>query len=388
MKITSVETQIVSLPFDMGGPPANFAGKPWTHLEILLVRVETEDGFVGWGEAFGHAGIHATRAALDTIVAPLVIGRSSTDIGELNRTILHAVHLLGRNGPFVYAFAGVEIALWDIAGKRANRPLAALLGGGSRTEMDAYASLLAYNDPALVTKNTRAACKAGYRYIKLHEVTRETVAAGAEAAAKSGAKLMVDVNCLWSVPAALEMAEAFEKHDLFWFEEPVWPPEDAAGLARVRARGIPIAAGENTAGLHGFKALVEAGAIDIAQPSVTKIGGITEMQRIFTYCGAHGVTVTPHSPYFGPGFIATLHIVSALSERPLVEVLWLEMEANPFDPWVKPENGRVRLPPGPGLGCDPDPDVLERYRSGEIVRTGAAPKASKAPKTSARRAKR
>ncbi|TDR93164.1 mandelate racemase/muconate lactonizing enzyme family protein [Enterovirga rhinocerotis] len=372
MKIVSVESRIVSLPFDMGGPPAAFAGKPWTHLDILLVRVETDEGLVGWGEAFGHAGIHATRAALDTIVAPLVIGRSSGDIAELNRSILHAVHLLGRNGPFVYAFAGIEIALWDLAGKRANLPVARLLGGGSRTEMDAYASLLAYNDPSLVEKNTKAACKAGYRYIKLHEVTRETVAAGAKAAAKAGAKLMVDVNCLWSVPAALEMADAFRPHDLFWFEEPVWPPEDAQGLARVRACGIPIAAGENTAGLHGFKALVEAGAIDIAQPSVTKIGGITEMLRVFAYCTAHGVTVTPHCPYFGPGFIASLHIISALAERPLVEVLWLEMEANPFDPWVKPVDGRVKLPPGPGLGCDPDPAIVERYTAGEVVRTGGA----------------
>ena len=83
-----------------------------------------------------------------------------------------------------------------------------------------------------------------------------------------------------------------------------------------------------------------------------------------------GVAVAPHSPYFGPGFIATLHIVSALIERPLVEVLWLDMEANPFDPWVRPENGRVRLPPGPGLGCDPDPVIVDRYRVGDIVKTG------------------
>lgn len=370
MKIVAVESRIVSLPFDRGGPPGRFAGKPWTHLDILLVRVETDEGLVGWGEAFGHAGIQASRAALDTIVAPLVIGHSSGDIAELTRSVMHAVHLLGRNGPFVYAFSGVEIALWDIAGKRANQPLARLLSGGGRTELDAYASLLAYGDSALVRRNTEAACARGYRSIKLHEVTPETVAAGAEPAKAAGARLMVDVNCLWSVPAALEMADAFAPHDLFWFEEPVWPPEDVQGLARVRTRGIPIAAGENTAGLFGFKALVEAGAIDVAQPSVTKVGGIGEMLRIISYCTAHGVTVTPHSPYFGPGFLATLHIVSALSERPLVEVLWLDMEANPFDPWVKAENGRMKLPPGPGLGCDPDPGILERYGVGEVVRTG------------------
>ena len=122
MKILSIESSVVALPFDMGGPPPLFAGKPWTHLEILLVRVETDDGLVGWGEAFGHAGDRATRAALDSIVAPLIVGRDAADIRGLTRDVLHAVHLLGRNGPFVYAFSGIEIALWDLLGKRTGQP--------------------------------------------------------------------------------------------------------------------------------------------------------------------------------------------------------------------------------------------------------------------------
>lgn len=371
MKITAVESSIVSLPFDMGGPPANFAGKAWTHLDILLVRVETDEGLVGWGEAFGHAGIHATRAALDSIVAPLVIGRSSGDIDAITRSVLHGVHLLGRNGPFVYAFSGIEIALWDLLGKRTGQPLERLLGGSGRVEMDAYASLLAYGDPALVAKNTEAACGRGYRHIKLHETGIEATRAGIGAAQAVGAPVMLDVNCAWSVPVACSMAEVFAEDGLRWLEEPVWPPEDVDGLAQVRQHGIPIAAGENVAGLFGFKSLIEAGAIDVAQPSVTKVGGIGETMRVIALCGAHGTEVFPHSPYFGPGFIATLHICSALIENPLVEVLWLDMEANPFDPWVKPSNGRVRVPPGPGLGCDPDPEVLARYAVGEVVRTGA-----------------
>jgi L-alanine-DL-glutamate epimerase-like enolase superfamily enzyme len=133
----------------------------------------------------------------------------------------------------------------------------------------------------------------------------------------------------------------------------------------VRQRGIPIAAGENVAGPHGFQRLLEAGALDIAQPSVTKIGGIGEAMRVAAMCQMHGVQTVPHSPYFGPGFIATLHIAAALPSTPLIEVLWLDMEANPFDPWVRPRNGRVAVPQGPGLGCDPDPEVLARYRTGE-----------------------
>src|SRR5882672_2010675 len=184
MRIKSVESMIVALPFDMGGPKPAFAGRPWDHLEILMVRVETEDGLVGWGEAFGHAAIPATRAALDTIVAPLVIGRDADDIEALSRSILHAVHLLGRNGPHVYAYSGIEIALWDIRGKRAGKPLHALLGdrGRDRHELDAYASLLWYADTELVAKNAAAAAARGYRHIKLHQATRDDVLAAKAAA--------------------------------------------------------------------------------------------------------------------------------------------------------------------------------------------------------------
>jgi D-galactarolactone cycloisomerase len=370
MKITAVESCVVSLPYDMGGPWPLFAGKPWTHLEILLVKVETDEGLVGWGEAFGHAAISATKAALDSIVAPLVIGRDAEDLDTLSHDILHAVHLLGRNGPFVYAYSGIEIALWDIRGKKAGLPLHRLLGSqGERAELDAYASLLRYTDPELVAKNTAAACARGYRHIKLHEVTREAVLAAKNAPGVNGASIMLDVNCAWPVSEAIKMADALRDDGLAWLEEPVFPPEDCLGLARVRQRGIPISAGENVAGVFGFQSLIDAKAIDIAQPSVTKIGGIGEMLRVIELCRAESVAVAPHSPYFGPGFIATLHIIAALREKPLVEVLWLDMEANPFGSFVVPSNGRCKVPQGPGLGCDPDPAIVARYKIGETIRS-------------------
>ena len=368
MRIRSVESSVVAIPCDMGGPPPLFAGKPWTHLEILLVKVETDDGLVGWGEAFGHAAIPATKAALDSIVAPLVVGRDARDINAITRQVLHGVHLLGRNGPFVYAFSGVEIALWDLLGKRCGQPVWRVLGGSAAGRLDAYASLLSYGgDLDLVARNTADARAQGYRHIKLHEVTREAVLA-AKAAAPDAA-IMLDVNCAWTVPTAVEMADSLAGDGLMWLEEPVWPPEDCDGLARVRECGIPISAGENVAGMFGFKSLIEAGAIDIAQPSVSKIGGIGETIRVIDLCEAHGIEVAPHSPYCGPGFIATLHIAAALVERPLVEVLWLQTEANPFDPWIQATGGKVKVPQGPGLGCEPDPELLARFSRGEPVRT-------------------
>jgi L-alanine-DL-glutamate epimerase-like enolase superfamily enzyme len=373
MLITAIESLVVSLPFDMGGPHPLFAGQPWDHLDILLVKVETEDGLVGWGEAFGHTAIPATKAALDSIVAPLVVGRDAADINALTRAVLHGTHLLGRNGPFVYAFSGVEIALWDLFGKRSGQPLWQLLGGSSRSNLPAYASLLHYGDDALVANNTAAACARGFAHIKLHQTTRKAVLAAKAAPGAGSASIMLDVNCAWSPPVAREMARSLQGEGLRWLEEPVWPPEDVEGLASVRGCGIPIAAGENVAGLFGFKTLIEAKAIDIAQPSVTKVGGIGEMVKVIHLCQAHGVEVMPHSPYFGPGFIATLHIAAALIEQPLIEVLWLDMEADPFDPWVRAADGKVGVPSGPGLGCDPNPVILERYAKGQRTRTERKP---------------
>jgi D-galactarolactone cycloisomerase len=368
VRIIAIETSVVSLPFTMGGPYQLFAGQLWNRMEILLVKVETEDGLVGWGEAFGHAAIPATKAAIDSILAPLLLGQDAADLNALSRRMLHAVHLLGRNGPFVYGFAGIDIALWDLAGKRAGQPLWRLLGGSTPQPMEAYASLLNYRDDALVRDNTAAACAAGYRAIKLHQTTLEAVVAAQQAPGAAQARIMLDVNCAWLPPAAQAMAASLAGRGLAWLEEPVWPPEDVRALAALRRHGIPLSAGENVAGLFGFKTLIEAGAIDVAQPSVTKLGGVSEMVRIIHLCQAHGVAVAPHSPYFGPGFIATLHIAAALIEQPLIEVLWVDMKANPFDPWVRPRDGLMAVPDGPGLGCDPDPDVLARYTAGTPTR--------------------
>lgn len=366
MKITSIETSVVALPFDMGGPPQLFAGKPWTHLEILLVKVNTDAGVTGWGEAFGHVVNASTRAALDTLVAPLFIGRDPRNINSLMRELQQALHLLGRNGPVVYALSGIDIALWDIAGKLAQQPLYRLLGGSPREHLTGYASLLRYADPDLVAKNSRRARESGYRQIKLHEVTREAVLAAKKVI--GGARLMLDTNCPWTVEESIAMARLMKDDGLHWLEEPVWPPEDHAGLAAVRREGIPIAAGENAAGLFDFKSLFDAQAVDVAQPSVTKVGGVSELLKIIALGEAYGVRVVPHCPYFGPGFLASLHLIAAMPSNPPVEVLWMEMEANPFDPWVRATGGNLAVPQGAGLGCDPDPEVLARYAIGGVTK--------------------
>jgi L-alanine-DL-glutamate epimerase-like enolase superfamily enzyme len=111
------------------------------------------------------------------------------------------------------------------------------------------------------------------------------------------------------------MSDALRADGLTWLEEPVYPPEDCRGLARVRQRGIPIAAGENAAGVFGFQSLIEAEAIDFAQPSVTKIGGISKLRKVLALAEAANVRVAPHSPYFGPGLLADPACLAAAHRR-------------------------------------------------------------------------
>ena len=360
MKITAAESILLTVPYRTSGGLQSIAGRPAAGLNILLLRIDTDEGVTGWGEAFGHGVSPATKTAFDTLVGPMLIERDPSDIDALMQQLQQTLHLFGRSGPVMYALSGVDIALWDIAGKVEGKPLWQMFAGTARP-MPAYASLLRCSGPDAVVRSCEEALGQGYRLIKLHEITVEAVKAARDAAGL-GVPLMVDTNCPWSVDEALAMAQKLRPFDMYWLEEPVWPPEDHVGLAKVRAAGTAIAAGENAAGLIEFRRSFELGSLDIAQPSVTKIGGIGEMRRIIALANEFGVRVVPHCPYFGPGFIASLHLTAALPAGTPVERLFVDLEASPMGAWVDPKNGEMRVPQGPGLGADPDPALIARYR--------------------------
>ena len=362
MTIRSIDTIALNLPFEINGPIPLFAGRP-RFMEILLVRVETDSGLVGWGEAFGYGVWPATREAIRALVGPLAVGRDERDIAALMNELNRKLHIVGRTGAVVYALAGLDIALWDIAGKAAGKPVSALLGGARHKQLPCYASLMRYTDPKLVAENSAVAVARGYTAVKLHEIGVEQVKAAREAIGPD-VKLMMDVNCPWTVQEALAVAEQVRPYDLYWFEEPVWPPEDFAGLAQVRrACGMPVTAGENAMSAKNFEQMFLAGAVDIAQPSVTKIGGISPMMEIAALCKAHGVTMIPHCPYFGPGLLASVHIAASFEQETMIEYSYADLGASPLGDAIEVKNGFIQVPTGPGLGRDPDPAVIAKYGS-------------------------
>lgn len=361
MKIDNIQTIALSIPFDTGAKRDAFVGANWRHLDILLVKVETDTGLVGWGDAFCYNCLEPVRAVVEKMVAPQLIGRDAHNIAGRMHELQHSLHLFGRYGMSMFAVSAVDIALWDIAAKHAGAPLAQLLGGVCRDRIPAYASLFRYGDAQAVGARCALAAQEGYQYVKLHETGEAEVRIARETLG-DGVPLMVDTNCPWTPEQARRNAMVLREYDLFWLEEPIFPPEDFAALAALSLdTGVPIAAGENACTAFEFKKMFDAQAVSYAQPSVTKVGGVTELMRVATLARAQGVSLMPHSPYFGPGFLATLQIAAALPEESLIERFHMTLEASLYGGLIDPVNGEFSLPDGAGLGAEPDPHVIVEY---------------------------
>ncbi len=362
MKITRVEPILIRTPLVLDGAVPQASGAPKNDVHTVLVKVETDDGVTGWGEAFSNAGWQSTCTAIAQIIAPRVVGKDPSQIAQIQADLHRGLYNTGRSGPTVFAISGLDIALWDIAAKRAGQPLYQLLGGSARATLPAYASLLRYGDAKVVERKTREAIDRGYRYIKLHENKTDIVRA-AKNVCGDKVPLMVDCSCPWTVDEAIAISREWAEMKLAWIEEPIYPPDDHSGLARLRAVSTaPIAAGENISNFMEFKRLFDAGAVGIAQPSITKIGGVTEMRKIFALGEANGVVVVPHSPYFGPGLLASIHVCAASAREIPIERYYCDFAETPFGEQIIPKNGDFAVPQGPGLGKDPDAGLIERMR--------------------------
>ena len=363
MKITRVEAVPLAIPFTYGADSFRLGTGSWKKLDFCLVRVETDAGLVGWGEAFAYTCRTATTAAVRDMIAPLAFGHDAADIGGLHAKIQKQLHIFGRFGITAFALSGLDIALWDLAGKAAGVPLHRLIGGARRARIPGYASLLRYTEPGLVAQYCERALGEGFAAIKLHEVDDAAVA-GARRAVPSHVPLTVDVNCEWRPREAAAAAMRWREHDLLWLEEPVFPPEDFRAIREVgEASGIPIAAGENLCFATQFEAMFEARAVQYAQPSVTKVGGITEFLKVMALAETRNVRLAPHSPYFGPGALATLQLIAACGQEAWFEYFYLWPDAKLYPGTLDPVHGMLALPTGPGLGADPDPGVIEKYRA-------------------------
>lgn len=377
MKITSVETLILRAPVDV--PFTSARGWWYTSKNAMLVRVRTDEDIEGWGEAYGPA--EATKTVVDTLLAPLVVGRDPQHTDVLWRTMYQRIEDYDPQGFAVAAISAIDIALWDIIGKAQGLPVYELLGGAHRTELQAYATGLYFtaqegdHTPPAVEEALRYK-EQGFTGVKMkialpprRELTRvESV----RAALGEDVDLMVDANHGYNFSNALKLGRAFDEMGLTWFEEPVSPHDREAYLELRTKLDLPLAGGENAFTRFAFLPIIKDRAMDIIQPDVCCAGGISEFQRISTIAEAFGVAVIPHVWGSAIGLQAAMHVMAAQPHAPHTwrELpLWMEYEQtqNPFrdqlvDQPITHHQGVVTVPDRPGLGLSVDQAVIDRYR--------------------------
>ena len=359
MKITSVESIILKIPFTDGSSGQGLFPSAWTHLEIVLVRIETDAGLVGWGEGFGYHCSEAVAVMVNRAMKPLLLGRELTHPAAINDELQRRTVLPGRYGITTFALAGVDIALWDLYAKSQGVSVASLCGKPIRKSIRTYAALVRYGDGDLVVRHSSAALEQGFADIKLHETTLPEIRRCRQAIGYD-ATMTVDVNCAWSAEFTRETIPELVSLKTLWLEEPIFPPEDFQTLASLRQEGLPLAAGENACTAVPFAEMVRLNALDYLQPSITKVGGISEFQKI---CRLSPPTkLAPHSPYFGPGYLATLQMAAVEEQFCMFEYLYVQPEAWIYQTMPQPERGFISIPEGVGLGMDPDPAMIARYR--------------------------
>jgi L-rhamnonate dehydratase len=343
----------------------------------VLVRIHTDEGITGLGEIDSSPSV--AKAIIDAPpshkicsgLAALLVGENPLEIGRLWQKMYRGSLYFGRRGAAIHAISGVEIALWDIAGKAVDKPVHALLGGARRKSIKAYASTLMPDTPAEVARVVEAQLKAGFKAVKLGwgplGRSAELDVALVAAARKAGGDdfdLMLDVGKGWtSVRDGIERARRMLDHNLYWIEEPFWPDDYAKYAALAAAVPTPIAGGEEETTLADFERLAERGNVEVLQPDVTRAGGIGECLRIADYARRKGKRCVLHAWSTGIIKAATLHVLAAMDEAEYMEycVQTTDLNQKLVAERFPLKDGHVAIPDKPGLGIELDEAVLKQY---------------------------
>ena len=333
-----------------------------THFELVTVRIVDADGAEGVGYTFtvGANGV-AVHATVERYLAPLLAGREAADIAALWQAMWWATHYGGRGGAAVLAISAVDIALWDLAARRAGQPLWRHLGGFD-PRVPCYAGGIDLMFPLeALLEQTEGNLAKGFRAIKM-KVGRarlsEDVARVAAMRERLGADfpLMVDANMRWTPDQAIAAARALQPYAPAWIEEPTIP-DDVSGHARiVREGGLPVATGENFRTLWEFRQMIAAGGVTYPEPDVTNCGGVTVFMKIAALAEAYNLPVTSHGAHD-----VTVHLLAAAPNRSYLEAHGFGLDRYIARP-LEIVDGFAIAPARPGHGIEFDWAGLERTR--------------------------
>jgi len=368
--------QVTAHPLRVALPTAQRTSQgDWATIELVVVEVETDQGLVGFGECLGRRGAAAHARFIENVLAPRIAGEDALDRRRLWNLMRGA--LTGRvGGMLVEAVAGVDIALWDIAGKAAGMPVAKLLGGVGRSAVPAYASSINWYDDATVEQEVAAALAAGFRQIKVKtgrsvpdSIARIRLV---RRLAGDAVGLSVDANWAYDLDDAVRVGRALEECGYDWFEEPL-RPEDRAGYRLLRDRlDVRLAAGESDFTAVDALPMLQDRSIGLIQPDVARAGGITETWRIAELAQSFNIAYAPHVGWSGAICVAASLQLAAAAENcltfecmvyrnPLREALLVEPVGDP----ATMVDGALPVPAGPGLGITVDRAALAAHRIAE-----------------------
>lgn len=370
MKIIEVNTHLLRHRLDV---PFESAFSRFDERWACLVEIVCDDGTVGWGECLGPA---APNAAIVQAMAGLIVGRDPLEIEPIWTLLYTQFRDQGQRGLTATAQSGIDIALWDIAGRHFGVPVHVLAGGAYRASVPAYATggFRLAGQERISTLETELAgyAEAGFTAAKIkigygHAIDVAAIRA-ARAVLGPERHLMIDANHGYDAIEAIRLGRAVADQNIDWFEEPVVPEQLAAYQEVRRGQPIPVAGGETWHTRYAHAQALAARAVDILQPDVCGCGGITEMRKIATLAETEGVRLVPHVWGTGVAVAAALQMLAILPpvpQRHAPSDPWLEFDrtVNPFRMAILKEpitckGGRVLVPTGPGLGVEIDREAL------------------------------
>ena len=381
IKIIDVTVHVIKSKLDK---PFAFSQGWVNERSATLIEIKTNEGIVGWGEAFcqGLEPPEISAAVIENALKPILLEQCPLDIEVLWHKMYSTTRDYGRKGSVISAISAVDIALWDIAGKYYNEPIHQLLGGAFRNKIKPYATgfyrLKGKGEANRLAEEAISHYENGFDHMKVKlgfgiEDDLKCMESIYSALKNKNVTLMIDTNHAYGRSEALLLGKQLEDYRLRWYEEPV-VPEDINGYSELKSKlNIPIAGGENEHTLFGFKSLFENNAVDIAQPDIGSCGGITGAKQIINLAHSFGVEVNPHVWGSAIAQAASIQVIASIplthfsifAREPILEY---DQSSHPFrrelltSP-IELVNGMINVPKGKGLGIDINLNTIKKYKT-------------------------
>ena len=381
IKIIDVTVHVIKSKLDK---PFAFSQGWVNERSATLIEIKTNEGIVGWGEAFcqGLEPPEISAAVIENALKPILLEQCPLNIEVLWHKMYSTTRDYGRKGSVISAISAVDIALWDIAGKYYNESIHQLLGGAFRNKIKPYATgfyrLKGKGEANRLAEEALSHYENGFDHMKVKlgfgiEDDLKCMESIYSVLKNKNVTLMIDTNHAYGRSEALLLGKQLEDYRLRWYEEPV-VPEDINGYSELKSKlNIPIAGGENEHTLFGFKSLFESNAVDIAQPDIGSCGGITGAKQIINLAHSFGVEVNPHVWGSAIAQAASIQVIASIpvthfsifAREPILEY---DQSSHPFrrelltSP-IELVNGMINVPKGKGLGIDINLNTIKKYKT-------------------------